>query len=96
MRAEYDSHADALQIDLEDVERVDYDDDVGETSSVAIVAGRIVGIELLSPARHLDELSLVAERHGLDRQALESAAHAALAAPDRRITIDVAARAAAA
>ncbi|WP_217915599.1 hypothetical protein [Miltoncostaea marina] len=60
--------------------------------SVAVAGGRIVGIELLSPARRLEDLAEVARRHGLDYEASRSAARAALAAPDRRVTIDVAAR----
>lgn len=94
MHAEYDSIADALQIDLREV-RVDHDDDAGPGVTVAIAGGDVVGVEILSPAGRIEALAAVAERWGLDREALESAARAALASPDRRVTIEVAARSAA-
>lgn len=91
MRAEYDSEADALSIDLIDVERyhgtVTIDDDY---CSVALVEGdAAANVELLSPRAQLDLLSVVAERYRLDRAALEAAAQAALAAPDRTVELTV-------
>lgn len=44
-------------------------------------------IELLNPADHLDLLERAAERLELDSEALVSAARAALAAPDRAVTV---------
>jgi hypothetical protein len=55
--------------------------------------GRPTNIELLSPAEHLDLLVLAAQRYGLDREALEAAARAALAAPDRQLVLGVGSRA---
>jgi hypothetical protein len=50
----------------------------------------------LSEARHTHQpLRAAAERYGLDAEALIAAARAALAAPDRAVTMDVAVRAAA-
>lgn len=95
MRAEFDSQADALQIDLGTVDRVDRDEDVAPGCTVSIRADAVVGVEVLSPAKHLDELAGIAERYGLDREALESAARAALASPDRVVVLEVKARAAA-
>jgi len=39
-----------------------------------------------------DSLRIAARRHGLDAEALVAAAQAALAAPDRQVTLDVDAR----
>lgn len=92
MKADYDSQADALQIDLLDVERIDRDEDVDDgTCTVAIAGGKAAGIELLRPHGRLELLRLAAERYDLDAQALEAAAKSALAAPDRAVTLDVAA-----
>jgi hypothetical protein len=63
--------------------------------SVGIVDGQAVAVELLGPERHLDLLEVAAERFDLDAMALIAAAQAALAAPDRVVSLDVAARAAA-
>ena len=95
MKALYDSRADALQIDLEQVELVDEDVDVTGSCTVALAGGRVVGVELLAPAHRLGALAVAADRYDLDRQALEAAARAALAAPDRQVTVDVAAEVAA-
>ena len=90
MRAEYDSQADVLSIDLIEAERWDgsaaVDDDF---CTLATVNDRPASLELLSPLKHLDLLALAAERHGLDAEALEAAARSALAAPDRTVVLDV-------
>ena len=96
MRADYDSEANALSIELRQVERFDYGDQVDDDyCNVGIVAGRVVAVELLNPAEHLDLLDVAAERYELDGPALTAAAQAALAAPDRLVVMDVAERAAA-
>lgn len=95
MRAEFDSRADALQIELDQVDRVDHDEDAAPGCTVGIRADVVVGVEVLSPAKHLDELAGIADRYGLDGEALESAARAALASPDRVVVLEVKARAAA-
>jgi hypothetical protein len=96
MRADYDSKGDTIQIELEPVDRLDRDD--------ADIAGVIVGIrderpvmiDVIGTRAGIDEqLCAAAERYGLDTEALVAAAQAALAAPDRTITLDVALRSAA-
>jgi hypothetical protein len=96
MKADYDSEADALSIDLIEVPRWDDGEEIDDTyCNVALFEGRPANVELLSPREHLDLLELVAERFDIDVAALRAAAQAALAAPDRVVTLDVAARAAA-
>jgi hypothetical protein len=64
--------------------------------NVAVAEGRPVNVELLYPDQGMDEpLRAAADRYGLDAEALIAAARAALAAPDRTVTLDVAVRAAA-
>jgi hypothetical protein len=96
MRADYDSKADALSIELWKFEYFDHQDQVDDDyCNVGIVGGRAAAVELLYPARHLDLLEVAAERYDLDGTALIAAAQAALAAPDRLVVMDVAERAAA-
>jgi uncharacterized protein YuzE len=90
MKADYDSEADALSIELTKFKRYDRQESVDDDNChVGIVADRAVDIELLYPARHLDLLGIAAERYDLDSEALLAAAKAALAAPDRLITMDL-------
>lgn len=97
MRAEYDSQADALSIDLlvgarwGDGEGVDDD-----YCTVTFAEGdaRVANVELLSPTRELHLVAEAASRYGLDPEALRAAATAALAAPDRMVTLDLGVRAA--
>jgi hypothetical protein len=96
MRADYDSQADAISIELTRFEHFDHGEQVDDDyCNVGIVAGRVVAVELLYPARHLDLLEVAAERYGLDATALLAATQAALAAPDRLVVMDVTERAAA-
>lgn len=89
MRAEYDSQADALSIQLLD-ESWDEGDQIDDTyCTVALARGRPANVELLAPGNHLDLLAKAAERHGLDHEALVAAAQSALAAPDRAVVLDV-------
>jgi hypothetical protein len=96
MRADYDSKGDTIQIELEPVDRLDRDD--------ADIAGVIVGIrnekpvmvDVIGTRSGIDkQLRIAAERYELDSEALVAAAQAALAAPNRTITLDVALRSAA-
>lgn len=90
MRAEYDSQADALSIDLIDAERWEGSDTIDDNyCTVALVGGRAANVELVSPRDHLELLGSAARRHGLDAEALEAAARSALAAPDRAVSIEV-------
>jgi uncharacterized protein YuzE len=96
MRADYDSEADALLIELGKLRHFDHEEQVDEDyCTVGIIGGQAVAVELLGPAGHLDLLGIAAERFDLDGTALIAAAQAALAAPDRMVSLDVAARAAA-
>jgi hypothetical protein len=90
MRAEYDSQANALSIDVVPTDRWDSGEQVdGDYCTVALVGGSVANVELLSPAEHLDLLAEAAARYELDAQALEAAARAALAAPDRQVELQV-------
>lgn len=96
MKADYDSEADALSIDLVEVDAWDGGEDVDSAHChVTFAHDRPVNVELLGPRDHLDLLAVAAERYGLDEAALIAAAQAALAAPDRPVTLDVGVRAAA-
>lgn len=95
MRADYDSEADALTIELRQVERFDRGEQVDDDyCNVGLVGDRVAAVELLYPAEHLDLLDIAAARYELDGTALIAAAQAALAAPDRLVVMDVAERAA--
>jgi hypothetical protein len=90
VKADYDSKADALSILLTRLERYDHQEAVDEDNChVGIVGGRPVDIELLYPARHLDLLQIAADRYDLDGTALLAIARAALAAPDRLVTMNL-------
>jgi len=96
MRADYDSEADALDIELTSFKYFERQEQVDDSfCTVGFSGGRLVDIELLTPSDHLDLLEVVAERFGLDAVALTAAAQAALAAPDRVIELDVSASVAA-
>jgi uncharacterized protein YuzE len=96
MRADYDSEADALLIELRQVERFDHGEQIDDDyCNVGIVGDRVVAVELLYPAEHLNLLEVAADRYQLDGVALLAAANAALSAPDRLVVMDVAERAAA-
>jgi hypothetical protein len=88
MRADYDSEADALDIELVRFERLEGQDSVDDTyCQVGFSGGVPVCVELLNPASHLDLLKVVAKRYDLDGAALLAAAQAALAAPDRLVEL---------
>jgi len=94
MRADYDSEADALSIDLLIVDRWDGPDDPIDDSycHVSFAGGEPANIEILSPRAHpeaIDFLDQAAERYGLDAEALRAIAKAALQAPDRIVEIKV-------
>jgi hypothetical protein len=96
MRAQYDSHANAISIELTKIEKADRADQAHKRAVVAIRAGRPIELQLLYPDKGVAEpLAAAAARHGLDREALAAAAAAALAAPDRSVSVDVALRSAA-
>jgi uncharacterized protein YuzE len=91
VKADYDSKADALLIKLLGPGHNDGAVEVSDTyCHVETRKGRVASIELLNPADHLDLLNRAAERLELDPEALLAAARAALAAPDRLVTVEVA------
>lgn len=86
MKAYFDSEANAVSIDLLDV---DHWDDGGEFDeyycTVAFSKERVANIGLLYPSEHLHLLEAVATRYHLDACGLLAVAKAALAAPDRTV-----------
>jgi uncharacterized protein YuzE len=93
MRADYDSQADALSIIVRDFDRFEHEEQIDDDyCNVGLSGGVPVHVELIAPRDHLDLLRIVSKRYDLDATALTAAAQAALAAPDRVITMDVAAR----
>lgn len=90
MRIDYDSEADALDIRLVDFDHYEHQEQVRDSyCTVGFANGRLVDIELLNPAAHLDILDAVAERYDLEGPALLAAAKAGLAAPDRVVRLEV-------
>jgi hypothetical protein len=90
MRADYDSQADAIAINLRRFDRYERQEEVDDDYCVVGFArGEPVQVSLLSPAKHLDLLDVAADRYDLDGTALRAATQAALAAPDRIVTLEV-------
>jgi hypothetical protein len=98
MRADYDSQADTIQIELTSgLDRLDYDEVVEDGAVIVGFRDECpVLIDVIGTGTDVDEpLRIAAERYGLDAEALIAAAQAAIAAPDRTVTLDVGIRAAA-
>lgn len=96
MRADYDSTANAISIAITDAPHADGSDEVHARAIVALADGKPIEVQLLYPELGLAEpLAAVADRYDLDREALHAAAQSALAAPDRLVIPQVAARASA-
>lgn len=88
MWADFDSRANALEIELVRFERLEGEDSIDDTyCQVGFANGRPVCIELLNPAEQLDLLPVVAERYELDGEELLAVTQAALAAPDRLVEL---------
>jgi hypothetical protein len=93
MWADYDKEANAIAITLVDGAIADRADQRHERAIVALRDGEPVSLELLYPNLGIDEpLRAVAERYELDLETLIATVTAALAAPDRVVTVEVAAR----
>jgi uncharacterized protein YuzE len=93
LKADYDSQADALSIDLVEAARWERAEAIDDTyCHVVISDGHAVNVELLNPRDNLRLLETAANRYGIDSMALQAAARAALSVPDRAVTVDVAAR----
>jgi uncharacterized protein YuzE len=91
MKADYDSKADAVLIEVEPASQ--WDDEIGvdgdHLCGVGIAGNRPVAVTLRYPAKHLDLLDEAAKRFGLDGMALLATVQASLAAPDHEVTVDV-------
>ena len=93
MKADYDSEGDTLEIELEEIDHLDFGDDSIPGTIVHRVDGRPVLIDVLSAREHFGErLRAVADAYQFDGEALVAAGHAAISAPDREVTLDFAAR----
>ncbi len=93
MKADYDSKANAISIEFEQGQSAERADQVHPRAVVALRGSRPIELQLLYPDLGVDEpLRVVAESYALDFQALIAAAAAALAAPDRSVSVEVAVR----
>jgi hypothetical protein len=98
MKADYDSKGDTIQIELESVRRLGHGEDVENGAVIVnIHEDRPVMVDVIGTRKHDFEkpLRAAAKRYGLDAEALIAIAHAALAAPDRPVRLDVGAHIAA-
>jgi hypothetical protein len=96
MHADYDSKANALSLALAPPASADQADQVHPRAIVALRDGHPIELQLLYPDLGIEApLRAVAERYDLDREVLTAAAQAAIAAPDRAVTVNVAVRTAA-
>lgn len=92
MQADYDSSANAISIAITDAPSAEQSDEVHPRAIVALASGKPVEVQLLYPDMGISEpLAAVADRYHLDREALEAAAQSALAAPNRVVSVEVAA-----
>jgi hypothetical protein len=93
MRSDYDKEANAISIAFVDGASADRADRRHERAIVALRDGEPVELQILYPDLGIEEpLRAVAERYKLDPEGLAAAATAALAAPDRAVTLEVAVR----
>jgi len=88
LKADFDSEANALAIELINVDRWDDGDGFDEDyCNLGFYKGSLVYIGLLCPSDNLHLLKAVSESYELDAEELIASAKAALAAPDRTVTI---------
>jgi|SRR6476646_8995330 len=95
MRADYETRTDAIEIELEKVERLDHGVPVEDGATIVhFVDDRPVLIDVIGTRKRDFEkpLRVVAERYGLDAEALIAISKAAIAAPDRPVRLEVGAR----
>jgi len=94
VKVSYDSQGDTVQILLRPIDRLEHDDTEISGVIVGICDGMPATIDVIGTPTGMDRrLRIVAECHDLDIEALSASAHAALAAPDRAITMVVGPRA---
>lgn len=90
MRADYDSTANAISIAIVPAAHADASDEVHPRAIVALRTGQAVEVQLLYPDSGIAEpVVAVADRYGIDSEALLAAAQSALAAPDRVVYVEV-------
>jgi hypothetical protein len=90
MKADYDSEANAISIDLCSFDHFDEQKQVDDDYCVVgFEKGRPVNVGLLSPAEHIELLEAAADRFDLDSVALVATTRAALAAPDRIVELNL-------
>jgi hypothetical protein len=99
LKADYESRADTIQIELEPVVRLHGGSDEIEGGKVIVGfrGDRPVLIDVIGTRKHDFEqpLRVAAETYELDAEALIAIAHAAIAAPDRPVRLEVGERIAA-
>ncbi len=89
MRADYDSEANAISISFVSAPHAEESAKVHSRAIVALRDGRPIELQLLYPDLGVAEpLRAAAGRYDLDAEALIAAAQAALAAPDRVVTME--------
>ncbi len=93
MKVDYDSEGRSLLFEFDEAGEADDRDYVEELAGgICIVwlhADRPESIQLLGADQHIEPLDEAADRFELDAEGLRAAARAALAAPDREITIEL-------
>lgn len=90
MRAAYDSEANAISIALKPGAHAETADSSYPRAVVALNHGEPVELQLLYPDLGLEEpLRAAARGYDLDPQALIAAAQAALALPDRTLSLEI-------
>lgn len=94
MQALYDSAARAIAIQLADDARQDRTDEVAPGAIAGLRDDQVVEVELLAVGSDDDRarIDMIADRYGLDAQAITAALRAAVAAPDREVTLAIADR----
>ncbi len=98
IKADYESRFDTIQITLDGVDHLNGGSDVIENGAVIVgyCEGRPAVIDVIGTRNGFEgALHMAAERNHLDAEALIAASHAAIAAPDRPVRLDVGARIAA-
>jgi hypothetical protein len=90
MKADYDSKADAVLIEIEEVDHWDHSAQIDHDMfcGVAFRDDRPVAVSLRYPREELRLLDDAADRFELDGGELRAATQAALALPDRVVTVE--------
>jgi hypothetical protein len=92
MKVDYDSEGRSLLFEFGEFREAEDGDDTEDLAGGICLVGHLDGrpnfIQLLSADKDITPLDDAAEQFGLDAEALQAAARAALTAPDREITIE--------